>query len=185
MIFLKIAFSFLSNWIARILPFVLRFWREILIVLMFLLWQNAKIDYGAIVSELEAFKDKQSQLVAEKKKENELLRKSAEIQHKNSYERYKQEIASRDLDRDKLKRNLTNEKTRIASLLNDVRVYQNRSSGNGLPETEIPACPSAEKWAYSNRTFADIVKACQLTTIDYNTLRDAWDIECAIKGCEQ
>lgn len=185
MIFLKLAFSFLGNWIAKNFPLILRFWREILIILMFLLWQNAKSDYSAIVSELEEFKAKQAQLVAEKKKEAELLRKSAEIQHKNSYERYKQEIESRDLDRDKLKWSLTNEKTRIASLLNDIRVYQNRASGDGLSEAESPACPSPEKWADSNRTFAEVIKACQLTTVDYNTLRDAWDIECSIKGCEQ
>lgn len=184
MIFLKLAFSFLSNWIGKILPFVLRYYKEILIVLMFLLWQSAKSDYSAIVSEFEAFKAKQAQLVAEKKKEAELLRKSAEIQHKNSYERYKQEIEARNLDRDKLKRNLINEKTRIASLLNDVRVYQNRASSNGLSEAEIPACPSAKEWTDSNRIFNEVIKACQLTTIDYNTLRDAWDIECAIKGCE-
>ncbi len=183
--FLKLAFSKLVRFFVQTLPYIKRYIREILLVLITLLYLNAKSDYSAIVSELEAFKAKQAQLVAEKKKEAELLRKSAEIQHKNSYERYKQEIESRDLDRDKLKGSLTNEKNRIASLLNDIRVYQNRASGDGLSEAESPACPSPEKWADSNRTFAEVIKACQLTTVDYNTLRDAWDIECSIKGCEQ
>jgi len=185
MIFLKLAFSFLGNWIAKILPFILRFWREILLILMFLLWQNAKSDYSATVSELEAFKANQAKIVAEKQKEAELLRKSAEIQHKNSYERFKQEVEARNLDRDKLKKDLTNEKTRIAYLLNDIRVYQNkRSSSDGLSENESSAEPFAEIGRDCIGTITEIVKACQMTTLDYNALRDAWDIECSIKGCE-
>ncbi len=181
MIFLTI----LKSVFAQILPFILRYYKEILIAVMTLLYLNAKSDYSAIVSEYEAFKDKQAQIVAEKAKEAELLRKAAEIQHKNAYQRYQQEIVARDLNREKLKKDLTHEKTRIASLLNDVRVYQNCASSGGLSETESAAQLPAESGADSDRTVAQLIKACQQTTIDYNALRDAWDIECDLKGCEK
>jgi hypothetical protein len=50
-----------------------------------------------------------------------------------------------------------------------------------LPEGGI--CPS-DPAASGRNSYATLVRACQLTTIDYNALREAFDTNCKLTGCE-
>ncbi len=51
----------------------------------------------------------------------------------------------------------------------------------GLPEGV--ACTS-EPTASGSNSYATIIKACRITTLDYNALREAFDTNCKLTGCE-
>lgn len=179
---LTILLAAIKSTLSNLIPFLLRFWREILIVLMFWLWQSAKSDYSAILSEYGTFKAELQVKAEQNRIKNENLANIHKAQMEKQAKDYQANIEHLNLDREKLRKGLQNEINRTGSLLNDVRVYQNRSSGAGLPKDESPAIISAQVTPDSYRT---IIDACKLTTLDYNALYDAWMAQCDIYGCEK
>lgn len=178
---LTILFGFLKSFLAKIIPFILRFWREILIVLMSLLYFNEKTAHEATAQAYDTFKAELSVKAEQNRIKNENLANIHKAQMEKQAKDYQANIEHLNLDRDKLRKGLQDEINRTGSLLNDVRVYQNRSSGAGLSKDEIPSSISAEVTPDGYRA---IIDACKLTTLDYNALYDAWMAHCDIYGCE-
>jgi plasmid stability protein len=137
-------------------------------------------DNAALRATIEASKAIARQQVAE----NALKFKSAQITaatHKASYEA---EIKLRDLDRVKLKKGLENEKANISAMLDDAYKLRldsisSRTSSKVSNSTDLPASERSD-----SNTITIITEACRLTTIDYNTLHQAWTDNCKIFGCE-
>lgn len=177
---LTIAFAFLKSFLAQIIPFILRFWREILIVVICLLWQREKTAHEATTHEYATFKAELSKQAEINRIKNENLANIHKLQLGKLAKDYQANIEALNLDRDKIKKGLQNEINRTGSLLNDVRVYQNRTSDAGLSKDESTAILSTEVTSDGYRA---IIDACKLTTLDYNALYDAWMSQCDIYGC--
>lgn len=157
-------------------------WLVISLSVITLLWRLEISRHRLTTQEFEAFKAElhiqamQKQAIDKLKDElyaNQLAKKAKE---------YQANINRLNLDRAKLKKGLQNEINRTGSLLNDVRLYQNRSSGAGLPKDESASDPSAQEWPDGYRTLID---TCKLTTLDYNALYDAWMLQCNIYRCTE
>jgi hypothetical protein len=50
-----------------------------------------------------------------------------------------------------------------------------------MPEGDSTTCELAES---QRNDYATLIEACKLTTIDYNALRQAFDTNCALTGCD-
>ena len=179
---LTILFAAIKSTLSHLIPFLLRFWREILIVLMSLLYFNEKTAHEATTQACDTFKaelhSKAMQNALELKLKDDIHVKELGKLAKD----YQANIEDLKLDRTKIQKGLQNEINRTGSLLNDVRVYQKRSSGSGLPKDESTAILSAEVTPDGYRA---IIDACKLTTLDYNALYDAWMSHCDVYGCEK
>jgi len=148
-----------------------------------LLWQLEKTRHRLTVSKFEAFKAELSKQAEINRIKNENLANIHKLQLGKLAKDYQANIEALNLDREKLKKGLQNEINRTGSLLNDVRVYQNRASGAGLPKDESPSSISAEERTDCNATITQLVEAGKSCALDYNSLYDAWMTHCNIYGC--
>jgi hypothetical protein len=152
-----------------------------LLVLMSLLYQVEKTRHKATTREFEAFKSNIEMLAKQNKQKIKTLGTIYDNQIKKHETEYQAKLEKLNLDRNKLRKDLQNEVNRYNSLIAFSRLHKDSASGSRLPKDESATSLSTEVGRDSNTT---IVDACRLTTLDYNSLYDAWMIQCDIYGCE-
>jgi len=97
---------------------------------------------------------------------------------------YEQKLKDANLDRDKLKKELINEKANINRIVANARKLQNNTattSTDGLPSVSVPTDLFAERSDYNAIVTLD--QACKVTTQDYNELMRKWLDHCSIYKC--
>ncbi len=183
-LFLKTAFSAITSFLVKIFPYLLKFWREILIGLILCLWWNEKTSHSATTQEYALFKQ-DIQVKSDKQAlENALKAEIAEKQIEDS-----QFIHAKQLELLKgayEKRNQVNVNT-IANLRGKLR-EQVRSDTFTMPQIESDTSRTAQEWGQHytklTRQYQTLADACSITTSDYNLLRDWADTGCQQIGCE-
>jgi hypothetical protein len=143
---------------------------------MYLLWQNEKTSHKLTKSEYKALVDK----LEANKFENDKIEKIRAKKYSELENRYKET----QQDRDDIKKGLENEINRVGSLLNSIRMLKNSSNNSGLPKNEISTELSTQVGRECNSTIAKLVEAGKSCANQYNTLYDAWLIQCDTFGCE-
>ena len=89
-------------------------------------------------------------------------------------------------ERDKLKKELQNERSRLNTALNNTDRLRVKTASHsaGLPVIPQPTVISAESGGDCDATIARTVIACQDTTLAYNALYKSWEGNCLVYGCE-
>lgn len=149
-----------------------------------LLWQLEKTRHRLTVQEYEAFKAELSKQAEINRIKNENLANVHKSQMARLAKDYQANIEVLKIDRDKLKKGLQHEINRTGSLLNDVRLLKNRASDAGLPKDESASSVLTQERSDCNATINRLIDAGKSCAVDYNTLYDAWMIQCDIYGCE-
>lgn len=148
----------------------------ILSLLMYLLWQNEKTSHRLTELKLDTL----VQTLEKNNRENDRLDKIRTQQ----YDALEKQYNLVKVERDKIKEGLQNEINRTGSLLNSIRLLKNNSSGGGLPKDEISSELPSEISRECNTTIAQLIDAGKSCANDYNTLYDAWMIQCDTFGCQ-
>lgn len=148
----------------------------ILSVVMYLLWQHEKTSHKLTELKLDTL----VQDLEKNKRENDRLDKIRTKQ----YDALEKQYHLVKVERDKIKEGLQNEINRTGSLLNSIRLLKNSSNSGGLPKDEIPPKLPSEISRECNTTIAQLIDAGKSCANDYNTLYDAWMIQCDTFGCE-
>ena len=158
---------------------IVNYWRVILVGLMLVAIFHYKSAYESKTQELEAFKQEaafqlqlQKTLLHNRELEIAKNRKEATEQQADIKLHYEKQIAELHLDRDNLKKELNNAIPRIQSLLDAVRLYQNRANTSGMPQDASATELSTESARDCDGSLATVIRACQQTTLDYNALYD-------------
>lgn len=149
--------------------------------------RGVRIERDTAVSDLASYKSQVETETAKRNAENAAAKKMGEqvaITAKTEYAALKQKLSLSETTTEQLRRALSNEKTIInRALVNQLRV---KTAGDtaSLPEvssaTELPA----ESGNDSDRTIATLTRACQDTTVAYNSLWSSWENNCKIYGCD-
>ena len=89
-------------------------------------------------------------------------------------------------ERDRLKKELQNERNNIATALNHAYELRVQTAGHsaGMPEVSPPTVIPTESGGDCDATIARTVIACQDTTLAYNSLYESWEGNCLVYGCE-
>lgn len=177
-------FLLIRAFLGKFLDFFIAHWRVICIGLILALTFYYKTCYERTTRELEAFKANIAHLVQVKEAENAQIKKSADIMAKNAHTAYLDEINRHHLDRAKLAKELVNEKDNINSLLDDAYKLRVNSSSSRTSSKVSEATELSAESQRNSDTIITIIKSCQQTTIDYNTLYKSWTDNCALYGCE-
>jgi len=111
----------------------------------------------------------------------ELSRISKTIQANNA-KAYQLEIAKRELNSAKLKKELAREKSNIIAMLNDAYKLRVNSASRGTV-SEVPTTAKISTDGNSNATIT-LVRAGQSCAVDYNELMKSWLDACNVYGCE-
>lgn len=173
----------LKSYLGRIYDFCSANWRICLFGLILGVAFYYKYRYTLSVEALATFKQEIATLSAQQEAKNVLMKQSSAILAKSTQVAYETQIASLSLDRKKLTQDLANDKDTLNSMLNDA--YQLRLNNGGSSSSKVSS--TTELLTESERninTVATLIKSCQQTTIDYNTLYKSWTDNCAIYGCE-
>jgi hypothetical protein len=149
-----------------------------------LLWQLEKMRHRLTVREFEAFKAELSKQAEINRIKNENLTNIHKSQMARLAKDYQANIEVLKIDRDKIKKGLQHEINRTGSLLNDVRLLKNRASGAGLPKDESAPSVFTQERSDCNATINRLIAAGKSCAVDYNTLYDAWMIQCDVYGCD-
>jgi hypothetical protein len=150
-------------------------------VLMSLLYQLEKSRHRATAREFEGFKSNIEMIAKQNEQKIKTLGTIYDNQIKKHESEYQAKLEKLNLDRNKLRKDLKNEVNRYNSLIAFSRLRQNNSSSSGLSKNESATSLPTQ---IGRDSYSTIVDACRLTTLDYNTLYDAWMIQCSIYGCE-
>ena len=176
-LFIKAAFS-------RVIDLFTRYPLQIILVLVcvYAFWQKTR--YDAIVSDYQAYKTIVQFQADMQKAKNEILRKQAESSVKEAeliYDNNLKAIKNEYLKKQKL------DSVTISNLRGRLR-DQIAADTFRVPEAPADTETSAEVWRNSHaaitRQYETLVSACQITTNDFNLLRDWADASCNQVGCE-
>ena len=167
-----------------ILKIIGSYWKPLVFALLIASTFYYKTALSTAVKEHKDYMTAQAAAVDSQKAADKIKVEAANILSDNRKSSYEAEITLRDLDRVKLKKDLENEKSNIDAML--ATAYQlrldsasSRTASKVSAATAIPAGSRAD-----SNTIATIIEACKLTTLNYNTLHQAWVDNCAIYGCE-
>jgi regulator of replication initiation timing len=183
-LFLKTAFSVITSFVIKLIPYILKFWREILIGLVLILYFNEKSSHSTTTQEYALFKQ-DIQLKADAQAlENSIKANQAakEIQDAQLIHGKQLELLKDAYE----KRNQVNVDT-IDTLRRKLR-EQLRNDTITPTEIETDTARTSEEWGnhYANiaRKYNTLTHACTITTADYNLLREWSDAACNQIGCE-
>ena len=149
--------------------------------------RGVRIERDTAISDLASYKSQVETEMAKRNAENAALKQEGEqvtMIAKNEYAALKQKLSLAETTTEQLRKDLSNDKAIINhALANQLRV---KTAGDtaSLPEvssaTELPA----ESGNDSDRTLATLTRACQDTTVAYNSLWSSWENNCKIYGCD-
>lgn len=183
-LFIKTAFSAITSFVIKLLPYILKYWREILLCVALILWQGEKASHRATTQEFDQYKQDIQKESDKRKAEIKLNSILAQKKTDANAKAYEEKLSSLKLDRDQLKKELNRDKTDIMRLLATInRMRDNTTEAEGLPGIPITTDLLAER-SPSNATIT-LAQVCEKTTIDYNELMKAWLDYCKIYPCEQ
>ena len=100
----------------------------------------------------------------------------------NNAKAYQLEIAQRDLNSAKLKKELANEKSNIINMLNDAYQLRVNAASRGTV-SEVSNATKVSADGSGNATIT-LVRAGQSCAIDYNELMKSWLDACKVYECE-
>lgn len=188
MITLLLFFAKAKSVISGFFSFALTHWRIILpvaIVCIGLLKYNAAINRADDAE--KAYRGLQTAIQVERTKreaENKLNAILAQKKTAAANLLFEQKLKLANLDREKIKKDLLNEKANINRILANARKLQNNdtTATHGLPIVSVPTDLFAERSDYN--AIVTLEEACQVTTQDYNELMQSWIGFCEIYGCE-
>lgn len=187
--FLLKAWSVLCNVTGYIIDLFTRYPLQILLVLvcLYAFWQKSR--YDAATHELEALKDNIVQQAKDRVEQNKRKEDAVTTQFKTLIENHNAELAKYKLDADREAKNLKDNLNAIQDILNRTRAgYNFRLQNAGHEAAGLREVPTTTEGNAESRTDANavnsLVRACQVTTIQYNTLRKAWDDACLIHSCK-
>jgi hypothetical protein len=181
------------NKIKAAAAFAFKHWRVILplLILGYCLYQyNAQVNRAdRAIQALNEHISADNTARAERERENQRKDKESAFALANVLADHAITLANHDLKRDRETKNLKElYENRIDSTKHTwaerVRLEQEREAANGLSYIQAPAGGLAESLRDCDAAYTTLERACQVTTIDYNSLWQAWDEECQVKGCE-
>lgn len=181
---LTIAWIFIKSFFSKLIDIFMRYPLQIIIVLVciYAFWQKSRHD--AIASDYEVYKASIVQASKMQQLKNDILRKQAESSLKDAeltYDNNLKAIKNEYLKKQKLD-NIT-----IGDLRNRLREQIRADSftvSEAPADTETDPKVWREHYATINRQYETLVSACQVTTNDFNLLREWADISCLQVGCE-
>jgi hypothetical protein len=182
-IFLKTAFSAVWSFFLKILPFIIKFWREIGLVVLLLLWQGEKASHRATTHKFEVFKQDIQKESDKRKSEIKLNSILAQKKTDANAKAHQEALSSLNLDRDKLKKELKRDQNDIMRLLATINRMRDTEETAGLPA--IPLSTNLLAEASPSDAVVTLVGTCTETTLDYNELMKAWLDYCNIYGCKK
>ena len=158
---------------------LVNYWRVFIVVIPCLIAYNEHRMRVNEHGEFMAFKQEaafqlqlQKTLLHNRELEIAKNRKEATEQQADIKLHYEKQIAELHLDRDNLKKELNNAIPRIQSLLDAVRLWQNRANTSGMPKDATATELFTESAGDCNGSLVTVIRACQQTTLDYNALYD-------------
>ena len=184
MIFLAIKTFFIGAW-----PIFSKHWRVILplLILAYCLYKYN----DAVSDKVKAQQEYAAHLQADK---DALIKRDAEnklnailAQKKTDADKlaFAEKLKAANLDRDKIQKDLLNEKANINRIVANARKLQNNTvttTTDGLPIISVPTDLFADRSDYNAIVTLD--QACKVTTQDYNELMRKWLDHCTIYKCE-
>lgn len=174
----------LKNFLSNAVAFIIAHWQVIIMALIFSYALHEKSAYERNVKAFDDYKMAQAGLVVKRQLDD--AKNNADAAQLSTINQvfHNAEIARLNLDRDKIKKDLTNEKTIIANAISANRVSSDNTSGIRLPKVPTAAENTSSCGADCDRTIANLVEAGQSCAIDYNALWTEWDNNCKIYGCQ-
>ena len=134
----------------------------------------------------DKYKSDEDKLLNAANAKNVALRAAADKQQSDLKLGYDKKLSDLNIDNVKLKKDLQNALPRIASLLNDAKLHQNRGSTSigTVSKDALTTELSTEGGRDCNGTLAIVTQAGQSCALDYDALYNAWMSECtAMGGC--
>jgi hypothetical protein len=184
--FLKPAATYLNPYMASI---KLVFWGLIVLTIMGL-WLYGDHYHTKYIDERVAFELFEGQIkdAAERRiKDDQRKEREAAKVEEVMQALHDDEVNKLKLDTTKLKKELTDAKSYIANVINAanrLRDAPTGAGGTGVSGLLEPAGLPTESWRDCNTTLIRTVRACQDTTIKYNSLYNDWVAKCKIHGCK-
>jgi hypothetical protein len=182
-LFIKSAFSAAWSLFLKILPFIIKFWREILICLLVVLWQGEKASHRATAHKFEVFKADIQKESDKRKAEIKLNSILAQKKTDANAKAHQEALSSLNIDREKLKKELKRDQNDIMRLLATINRMRDTEETAGL--STIPLSTDLLAEASPSNAIVTIAGTCTETTLDYNELMKAWLDYCNIYGCKQ
>ena len=134
----------------------------------------------------DKYKQDEDKLLNEANAKNVILRALAEKEQSDLKTEYDKKLKDLNIDNHQLKKDLKDALPRIASLLADAKLHQNRSapSISTVSKDALTTDLSTESGRDCNGTLAIVTQAGQSCALDYDALYNAWMTECkAMGGC--
>ncbi len=191
---LGIWFLRIKSIFSQILAFTIAHWHVILPLLILgyclLNWHfavkradKAELALNTFKTEIQRATDAQRLQNEYKKIQGENESKAIELEHKQALKR----LGLAETTTAKLKKELQNEKQNLINALNNAYELRVNSASNTFRLPKVSESPevSTESGGVSNTTLARTVRACQDTTISYNSLWESWHKNCLIYGCAE
>lgn len=175
--------------ITSVITFIIEHWQVFLVLAILCTAYYYKTAYERekhayevhLLADMKAFEVRQA--------ENKVKADAVAAQFKKQAEEYQAELARYKLNADREAKNLKDNLNAIQDILNrtrtgyEFRLQTGHGEAAGLREVPVATDTSAQSERDSNAV-ASLVRACQLTTLQYQQLYDAWVDACAIHGCE-
>lgn len=161
------------------------------VVVVSILWWRGNYFEDKYISEQAQFKNfthTQEILAKAQLQDQERKDKEASAATAAGKSAHDEEIKKFSINLDKLKKELDHDKIYIANAIaKRERVRGDSASTSTVTPAEIPVPPSlsAESGGDCDATLARTVSRCRDTTINYNSLYNAWVDDCAIYGCQK
>lgn len=161
----------------------------VLAIVLGLWWRGNHYEnkYDSEHAEYEGFKSTQTALAAAQLEDQKRKDKEADTAETRRKTEYLIEINKYKIDADMLKKESGHDKIYIANLISKLNRVRNDSSAGAstAAEIQVPAELLTESGGDCDATLARTVNRCQDTTINYNSLYNAWLDNCAIYGCQK
>jgi hypothetical protein len=167
-----------------VLEFTLKNWKiviPVLIIVIFAFKYQAAIR-AKVKAEIALQQHIQQDEAAAKKRAAEIKLNTILAQKKTDADRieYELKLKAANIDRDKLKKEISRDKTDIMRLIATInRLRDNQATG--MPEVPVSTDLLAEGSAAN--ASVSLITGCETTTKDYNQLYKSWMDYCARFGC--
>jgi hypothetical protein len=168
-----------------VLEFTLKNWKiviPVLIIVIFAFKYQAAIR-AKVKAEIALQEHIQQDEAAAKKRAAEIKLNTILAQKKTDADRieYELKLKASNIDRDKLKKEISRDKTDIMRLIATINRLRDNQSATGMPEVPVSADLLAEGSAAN--ASVSLITGCETTTKDYNQLYKSWMDYCARFGC--
>jgi hypothetical protein len=168
-----------------VLEFTLKNWKiviPVLIIVIFAFKYQAAIR-AKVKAEIALQEHIQQDEAAAKKRAAEIKLNTILAQKKTDADRieYELKLKASNIDRDKLKKEISRDKTDIMRLIATINRMRDNQSATGMPE--VPVSTDLLTEGSAANASVSLIAGCETTTKDYNQLYKSWMDYCARFGC--